>query len=109
MQQYKPTTVDEYLDMLDQAIYETDEIIACAGDEDFFDVADLTALLPIFEALAVELRRFAESIKNGNHHFANGKNLPFMPLVDQWKARIPFADILIMLNESHISGLSAGK
>lgn len=76
MQQYKPTTMDEYLDMLDQAIYESDEIIACAGDEDFFDVADLTAILPIFEALAVELRRLASAIKDGSHEFANARISP---------------------------------
>jgi len=102
---YKPVNIDEYLDLLDQAIYEADEIIACADDEDSIDAMDLTQLLPIYEALAKELRKLHQAIKNGEHEFASGKNLSYMPLVDAWKPRIPFADILGILNDTHMRGL----
>ncbi len=102
---YKPANLEEYLDLLDQAIYEADEIIACADDEDSIDSMDLTELLPVYEALAAELKKLHKTLKNGQHQFANGKNLSYMPLVDAWRHRIPFTDILGILNDTHMKGL----
>lgn len=41
MAAYRPKNLDEYLDLLDQAIHEADEIIACAVDEDAIDSMEL--------------------------------------------------------------------
>lgn len=106
MSVYRPVNLDEYLDLVDQAIYEVDEIIACAGDEDGFDSVNFTELLPVYEALGIELKKLYSAIKNGEHEFANGKNLDYMPLVEVWKQRIPFADILGILNDTHMKGIS---
>ncbi len=105
MPAYKPVNLEEYLDLVDQAIYEADEILACADDEDAMDGMEFTELLPIYEALANELKKLHKAIKNGEHSFADGKNLAYMPLVDAWKVRIPFADILGILNDTHMKGL----
>ncbi len=105
MPAYKPVNIDEYLDLVDQAIYEADEILACADDEDAFGAMDFTELLPVYEALAKELRKLHQAIKSGEHQFADGKNLAYMPLVDAWRTRIPFADILGILNNTHMKGL----
>jgi len=42
--------------MVDQAIYEADEIPACAEDENATDAMEFTELLPVYEALAIELK-----------------------------------------------------
>ncbi len=102
---YKPVNIDEYLDLVDQAIYEADEILACAGDEGEIDAMEFTELLPVYEALAIELKKLYQAIKNGEHQFADGRNLAYMPLVDAWRHRIPFADILGVLNDTHMKGL----
>lgn len=99
---YKPINIEEYLDLVDQAIYEADEIIACADDEDSMA---LTELLPVYEILAKELKKLHQTVKKGDHQFADGKNLAYMPLVDAWRHRIPFADILGILNDTHMKGL----
>jgi len=102
---YKPVTIEEYLDLVDQAISEADEIIACAGDEDATDAMEFAELLPVYEALANELKKLHKAIQNSEHQFVDGKNLAYMPLVDAWKVRIPFADILGILNDVHLKGL----
>lgn len=105
MPAYKPVNLEEYLDLADQAIYEADEIIACADDEDVTDAMEFTELLPVYEALAIELKKLHMAIKKGEHSFADGKNLAYMPIVGAWKVGIPFADILGVLNDTHMKGL----
>jgi hypothetical protein len=65
---------------------------------------ELTELLLVYEALSRELRKLDAGIKNGVHQFADGRNLTYMPLVDTWRQRIPFANILGILNDSHMKG-----
>ncbi len=101
---FEPKNLDDYLDLVDQAIYEADELVACAGDEGAYEDMELTELLPVYDALAKELKQLHAEIRSGRHHFADGKNLSFVPLVERWRARIPFADILAQLNESHMRG-----
>ncbi|MFV1997393.1 MAG: hypothetical protein ACC641_05210 [Acidiferrobacterales bacterium] len=102
---YKPVNLEEYLGLVDQTIYEADEILACADDEDATDAMEFSELLPVYEALAIELKKLHRAVKSGEHSFADGKNLAYMPLVDAWKVRIPFADILGILNDTHMKGL----
>lgn len=101
----KSVNLEEYLDLADQAIYEADEIIVCAADEDATDAMEFTELLPVYEALANELKKLHMAIKNGEHSFADGKNLAYMPLMYAWKVRTPFTDILGILNDTRIKAL----
>ena len=82
-------TRDEYLDMVDQAIYEADELLMCAQDEGDPEDSDFSAILPVLEQISKELKKLHASIMQGTHKFG-GEELSFMPLVRQWKDRIPF-------------------
>ena len=96
MQIYTPKDPNEYMDLVDQAIFEVDEIIACAGDEDGEDFA-LNELMPIFEFLAKELRQLDQDLRSGEHHFGEGKDLSFAEITENWGSRIPCTDVLRMI------------
>lgn len=101
---FQPKNIDDYLDLVDQAIYEAGELIACAADEDAFYDNALSGMVPAYEALAVELRALHQAVRDGTHRFTTGRRLPLMDIVDRYPSRIPFADVLSMLNEYHMKG-----
>ncbi len=75
---YKPKNKDEYLDLVDQAIFETDDLLMSAeaeGEED-----DFGAYVPIYEQLLKGLRQLHEDVQADRHAFADGADLPFMAL-----------------------------
>ncbi|MDH5649631.1 MAG: hypothetical protein OEY67_08240 [Gammaproteobacteria bacterium] len=92
MQVYKPTTADEYLDLVDQAIFEMDDVLACA-DQEGEDI-DLSELVPLYQYLVKELRKLHENLTTGQHSFGQGETLPFAELVAKWSMRIPCVDLL---------------
>ena len=100
---YVAKTPDEFLDLIDQAIFEIEDLLACAGDEGDSEY-EFTDLLPLYEHLASELKKLHADMKRGAHEFGKGKDLSFMPLVKQWGARIPFRELLGVINETYRSG-----
>jgi hypothetical protein len=99
----KPRTKDEYLDLLDQAIFETNDLLTAAEDDEEID--DFGAYLPIYEQLSKELQKLHDDVRDGRHQFANGADLPFMPVARKWKHKIPLFVLLDALNTAHRSGL----
>lgn len=97
-----PTSVDEFLDFLDQAIFETSDLVASAEEEG--DNDEFAQYLPVYETLAAELQKLHAAVREGRHEFADGGDLPFMPLVQKWKQRIPMHDLLEILNSAHKRG-----
>ncbi len=91
------------LDLVDQAIFEIDQLLVCAGDESDDDT-ELSELTPLYEHLLVELKKLHTDVVSGRHRFANGADLAFMPLVRRWKDRIPFVLMLEALNKTHQAG-----
>lgn len=104
---YTPKNVDEYLDLVDQAIYETEELLLCAGDEGEAYDYDFSEIVPVFEQLVRELKRLHAEIQAGTHVFADGTDLAFMPLVRHYGSRIPFRSLLEALNAAHRAGFGA--
>ncbi len=98
-----PTTWDEYLDLVHQAVYEIDEMRACidedAGDED----AELYA--QFFEPLDFHLRKLFDDMIAGRYQFSNDTDLPFMPVVQRFGRAIPFRALLETINRTHRQGL----
>lgn len=99
-----PGTQDEFLDLVDQAIYEIDEIMMCAADEGDPEDYQYSALLPLFEQIQRELKALHAAVAAGRHVFADATDLAFMPLVRKWREHIPFHDVLEALNLAHKSG-----
>ena len=94
-----PRTTDEFLDR-----YEIDEIMMCAADEGDPEDSQYSELLPLFERIHRELKALHAAVTEGRHVFADGSDLRFMPLMQPWRERIPFRDVLETLNLVHKSG-----
>ena len=102
----KPKTIDEYLDIVDQAIFEIDELLMCAEDVGEMDY-QLTEMARVYEHLAKILKDLHINIKDGKHQFADSSDLAFMSIVNQARNAIPFADLLELLNDTHRSGIES--
>lgn len=100
-----PRTRDEYLDLVDQLIFEIEELLMCAQDEGDPEDYEFSELLPVYEQLSGELKRHHAEILQGTHAFGADQDLPFMPLVHQWRDRIPFHHLFAVLNAVHKQGL----
>lgn len=99
----KPETVDEFLDIVDQVVFEIDDIMMCAEDEDGEDYR-LSGMMHIYEVLATEVKVLHEDVTRGRHNFADGADLTFMPLAEKARSFIPFIDLLDILNRAHKAG-----
>ncbi len=102
-------TKDDFLDLVDQAIYEIDEIMLCAQDEGDPEGYQYSAALPLFEQLHGQLKALHAAVGEGRHAFADGSDLAFMPLVRKWCDHIPFHDALGALNELHRKGAARAR
>jgi hypothetical protein len=99
---YTPTSVDEYLDLIDQAIFEIEDVLMCAADEGDEDW-EFSDLLPLYQQLVGELKRLHEAVSGRRHAYGTG-DLPFMAIVRRHQDRIPFSALLEALNRTHLSG-----
>jgi len=100
-----PETLDEYLDLVDQAIYEIDDILACAADEGEDDGQELSGMLVVYDQIGKELKTLHAQILKDGHIAGSETDLSFMPLVRKWKGRIPFHQLLTVLNDAHKTGI----
>ena len=97
-------SIDEFLDLVDQAIFEMEDILVCAEDEGGIDDDQLSNLLPLYEHLTEELKRLHANMMQGTHDFGQGKELEFAPLVQKWGKHIPFRSLLTTVIESYKTG-----
>ncbi|MCR4302402.1 MAG: hypothetical protein NUV51_12395 [Sulfuricaulis sp.] len=101
-----PRARDEFLDLVDQLIFEIEEVLMCAGDEDDPEDSEFSDLLPLYEQLSVELKKLHAEVTQGKHAFGADQDLPFMPLVNKWKERLPFYSLFTTLNIANKQGLT---
>lgn len=91
-----PSDKDEFLDYLDQAIFETRDLLFSAeheGDDD-----DFGGFVPIYEQLVQYLEKLHPDILAGRHRFGDGQDLPFMPLVHKRKGQLAVHPLLEAMN-----------
>ena len=100
---YQPKTTEDYLELVDQAIFEVEDLIRCAEEEDD-GIVEFAAQLPVYQELAQALKTLRAEVAAGTHTFGGKQDLPFMPLVRQWRSRIPFHVLLGALNTAHKEG-----
>lgn len=97
-----PKTVDEYIDLVHQAVYEVDELRAVVEEDD----ERKGMILPWVEAMDKELRGLYDSMLDGTYQFdPNGPSLPFMEIVKRFGASIPFKQLLSIIDQTHRMGL----
>lgn len=101
---YMPTSVDEYLDLIDQAIFEVEDVLMCAADEGDEDW-EFSDLLPMYQQLVGELKRLHGDVHERRHVYASGTDLPFMAIVRRHQERIPFSSLFEALNRTHLAGI----
>lgn len=94
---------DDFLDLVDQAIFDADDLIACAQDESDSD-EDFAGMLPVYQQLRAELGKLHAAVRAGGHAFGVGVDLPFMALVRRYRGRVPISGLLEAVNEIHRKG-----
>lgn len=98
----RPKTVDEYIDLMHQAVYEVDELRAVVEEDE--DRKGM--ILPWVDAMDKELRKLYDDMVAGRYQFdPNGPDLPFMAIVKKFGPSIPFKPLLNVINETHRFGL----
>ncbi|OGI58968.1 MAG: hypothetical protein A2V58_00630 [Candidatus Muproteobacteria bacterium RBG_19FT_COMBO_61_10] len=100
---YQPKTTEDYLELVDQAIFEVQDLVRCAEEEDD-GIVEFAAQLPVYRELAEALQTLRAEVAAGTHKFGDKQDLPFMHLVRQWRSRIPFHVLLGALNTAHKEG-----
>ncbi len=100
-----PRTRDEFLDLVDQLIFEIEEVLMCAQDEGDPEDSEFSDLLPLYEQLSNDLKKLHAEIMQGKHVFGEDQDLLFMPLVNKWKERLPFYSLFATLNIVNKQGL----
>lgn len=98
---YTPTNKDEFLDLLDQAIFETRDMLSAIESEG--EECELGDYVGVFEALETLLVGLHADVRDNRHAF-DGQPLPYMDLLTRFRSRIPFADVLETLNKVQRNG-----
>ncbi len=96
----RPKTAEQYVKMVDQAIIEVDELRS-SYEYDIEEMGSVPAYLDTLEQILKDLRR---TMAEGRYEFAD-TDLPYMEIVNRNRSRIPFADLLAMINKTHKEGL----
>lgn len=96
----RPKTAEQYVQMVEQAIIEVDELRSSYE----YDAEEMGAVPPYLDTLEQMLQDLRTTMAGGSYVFGN-ENLPFMEIVNRYRGRIPFADLLAMINKTHKEGL----
>lgn len=99
----KPKTVQEYVELIDQAIFEVEELrMAMEYDQDSMGGAE-----KFIDELEAGVRGIKQQMKEGTYQWATG-DLPFMDVVKRTDSRLlPFKELLHAINHTHKTGLDA--
>jgi len=97
----RPKTVEAYVDLVDQALFEIGDLRAAAE----FDMDSLGAATEFLDQLERDIRKLRQSMSDGSYQF--GKvDLSFVKTVErQSESVLPFKQLLLKINETHLNGL----
>ncbi|NOY67410.1 MAG: general secretion pathway protein GspF [Gammaproteobacteria bacterium] len=97
----KARSTEEYVDLVQQSIFEVEELFMAAE----FDMESMGVTASFVADLDKVLKDLYASMKDGTYHFEN-KDLPYMPIVEKYDERsLPFKFMLRRINETHRYGL----
>ena len=97
--------MEEYQELIRQALFDVMDLRASVEfDEEFMGEA-----LVFIDPLETYIRELKQAVTEGSYRFSK-QNLPFMPIVYQTPGSLlPFKQLLIQINETHIHGLEASE
>ena len=99
----RPKTVEEYVKLVDQAIIEVDEMMACIE----FESEDSGSQSRFLDPVLANLRDIRASMADGSYSF-DDKDLPFMGVANKLGNTLPFSELLAVINITHRKGLDVG-
>jgi hypothetical protein len=98
----RPTTIDEYVHLVDRAINEVDELILKLED----DTDDQSEQLQLLNALSESLFTVLGSMADGSYENQDSeKDLPFMEVANKLTDQQPIVHLLAVINDTHRNGL----
>lgn len=86
--------LSEYLQLMDEAIFELEEMVFCVEEEPDDELVDLG---PHCQQIVDYLKNLKVKIQRGEHQFQN-KDLDYVPLLYRLKNVLPFYGLLQELN-----------
>lgn len=100
----KPGTLAEYIELVDQALFEVEELRATVE----YDGESMNEALRFLPSLEEEMRKVRQGLKDGSYTWGYGKHdLPFMMIVESQSDKIlPFKSLLRVINHTHRNGLA---
>lgn len=98
----RPTSFDEYLDLVHQVVYEVDELRSCNED----DEEEMERYMAFIDPLDAQLRSLYARMSSGDYIFPVDEDLPFMSIVNAFGQHIPFRRLLETINLTHRRGLA---
>ena len=97
----RPKTAEAYVDLVDQALFEIEDLRLAAE----YDMDSLGAATEFLAELEQDVRKLRDSMADGSYRFGK-ENLPFLKVVAHQDERVlPFKQLLLKINETHINGL----
>lgn len=94
-------SAEEYIDFVQQALFEIKELRVAAE----YDMEDLGRSLKFVDDLEESMRALYNAMEAGTYRFEN-RDLPFMEIVDKHDTdQLPFRHLLRQINETHRQGL----
>ncbi len=100
----RPRTPEEYVDLVEQALFEIEELRASAE----YDMEEMGEALGFVDELEATVRALLESMRDGSYRFAD-EDLPFMRLIEPvHESLLPFKSLLKLINDTHRQGLDTG-
>ena len=97
----RPKTPEQYVDLVDQALFEIEDLRLAAE----YDMDSMGAATEFLADLEHDVRKLRQAMADGSYRFGK-ENLPFVTVVENQDERIlPFKQLLLKINETHIKGL----
>src|SRR4030065_59419 len=95
---YKARNVDDYVELINQALFEVEDLILCAEDEGEAD-AEFSVVMPDLRAIEAGLKALHAEILGGNYVIGRGEGLPFMPGVQKVGKRPPIGALVAAVKD----------
>jgi len=97
----RPKTAEAYVDLVDQALFEIEDLRLAAE----YDMDSMGAATEFLAELEQDVRKLRDSMADGSYRFGK-EDLPFVKVVAHQDERVlPFKQLLLKINETHVNGL----
>lgn len=98
----RPKTAEEYIELIDQALFEIEDLRAAAE----YDVDSMGGAYEFLDQLEADVRGIRQAMVEGRYQFGSA-DLPFMRVVESYDERVlPFKYLLRVINATHKLGLN---